>query len=56
MDDEKYWMTVEDLIHITKRSRSTVYSWASKFGWESNKRRPVKYRTSDVVKSLGKAA
>lgn len=48
-----HWLTVDDLVHITKRSKSTVYSWASKFHWTRSRTKPVKYAAADVIKSLG---
>ena len=48
-----HWLTVEDLVHITKRSKSTVYTWASKYGWRRSRTKPVKYVAADVIQTLG---
>lgn len=47
------WFTVDDLMAITKRSRSTVYTWASQYRWRRSRTRPVKYLAPDVIESLG---
>lgn len=49
----EHWMTVDDLVAITRRSRSTVYSWASKYGWRRSRTKPVKYVAADVIETLG---
>lgn len=48
-----HWLTVDDLVHITKRSKSTVYSWASKHQWARSRTKPVKYAAEDVIATLG---
>lgn len=48
-----HWLTVDDLVHITQRSKSTVYTWASKYGWRRSRTKPVKYVAADVIQTLG---
>jgi len=49
----EHWLTVDDLVQITKKSKSTVYTWASEYGWRRSRTRPVKYVAADVIQSLG---
>lgn len=48
-----HWLSVDDLVSITQRSKSTVYSWASKYGWRRSRTKPVRYVAADVIQSLG---
>jgi hypothetical protein len=48
-----HWLTVDDLVAITRKSKSTVYSWASKHQWRRSRTKPVKYAAADVIETLG---
>ncbi|MEV3938678.1 hypothetical protein AB0K52_22235 [Glycomyces sp. NPDC049804] len=44
-------LSVDDLVHIIRRSKCTIDSWVSKYGWRRSRSKPVKYVAADAIQT-----